>query len=175
MNGIKRTFRYYWLRFLRLQGNPQPLARGGSIGVFIGLTPTLPFHTIAALIITFITRTSFIAAVITGVLVCNPLTYIPIYWLSLVIGNAVTPYELNWEMIKSVLNSLLSDQSFADSMKMLVSVGYEATIVMLVGGFILALPFAVVSYFFSLKLFIKIREKSIKSIFSINTSCSQKV
>jgi len=145
---------------------------GAAIGVFVGLTPTLPLHTIAALIITFITRTSFIAAVIAGVLVCNPLTYIPIYWSSLVIGNAVTPYELNWEVIKSVLNSLLSDQSFPDSLKMLVSVGYEVTIVMLIGGFILALPFAIVSYFYSLKLFIKIRKKRIKNIFSINTSCS---
>jgi len=159
---IKRTFKYYWLKFIRLRGNPQSLAWGAAIGVFIGLSPTLPLHTIAILLSTFITRTSTIAAISASVLVCNPLTYVPIYYFSLVIGNAVTPYELSWQKIKSILDILLSGQSFSNSIEAITSIGYEAAIVMVVGGIILALPFTVASYFFSLKIFIKIREKRSK-------------
>jgi hypothetical protein len=35
----------------------------------------------------------------------------------------------------------------------------EAIVVMVVGGCLLALPFAVLSYYFSLSLFVKIRNK----------------
>ncbi|MEA1867995.1 MAG: DUF2062 domain-containing protein, partial [Thermodesulfobacteriota bacterium] len=41
-----RTVRYQWLRLVRLRGDPFVLARGIAIGTFIGLTPTIPFHTI---------------------------------------------------------------------------------------------------------------------------------
>jgi len=156
---VTRTFKYYWLKLLRLRGNPQSLACGAAIGVFIGLTPTIPLHTIALLIITFITRTSTIAALLTSVLVCNPLTYVPIYYFSLVIGNAITPYKLSWQRIKTVLDLLLSDASFSSSFGTITSIGYEAIIIMIVGGTILALPFTIFTYFFTLKLFITIRQK----------------
>ncbi len=44
-------------------------------------------------------------------------------------------------------------------MKIVASLGYEAVIVLLVGGVVLALPCAVPSYFFSLRFFVKIRKK----------------
>lgn len=156
---ITRTFKYYWLKLLRLRGNPQSLAWGVAIGVFIGLSPTMPLHTIAILTLTFITRTSTIAAITTSVLVCNPLTYVPIYYFSLVIGNAVTPYDFSWQKMKTVLDILLSGQSFSTSLGAISSIGYEAIIVMVIGGIVLALPFTVFSYFFSLKLFVTIADK----------------
>ena len=132
---------------------------GAAIGVFIGLTPTIPFHTIAILAISVITRTSLIAALITSVVVCNPLTYIAIYYFSLVLGNLVTPFTLNWEKIKSVLNVVLSDGSLETRIQPLLSMGYEATIVMLVGGTVLALPFAILTYYSFLFLIVSYRKK----------------
>ena len=41
----KRTLKYCWLKLRRLQGDPKKLAWGMALGVFIGVTPTLPFHT----------------------------------------------------------------------------------------------------------------------------------
>jgi len=157
--NITRIGKYYWLKFIRLRGNPQPLAWGAAIGVFIGLTPTLPLHSITLIVTTFLTRTSFIAAFTTSFMVCNPLTYIPIYYFSFLIGNTVTPYELNWQKIKVVLDLLLSGQSFSASLTALADVGREAIIVMLTGGVILALPFTIVTYFVSLKLFLTIRDR----------------
>ncbi len=156
---ISRISRYYLLRFTRLKGDPHSLACGTGIGVLIGISPTIPLHTVLILALTLITRTSFVAAFISSWVVCNPLTYFPIYYFSMVIGNKITPYELNWEKIKYVLDTLLSHQGFTQSLKVVANLGYEAIIVMVVGGLVLALPFAIVSYYFSLHFFIKIRRK----------------
>jgi uncharacterized protein (DUF2062 family) len=157
--NLKRISRYYHLKFLRLKGDPQSLAGGAAIGTFLGITPTIPFHTISVLVVTFVTRTSTIAGLLATLLVCNPITYVPQYYLSTVIGNYLTPYELNWERIKHVLDILMAKPGFPESIQALSSLGYEAVIVLLVGGGVLALPFAIVSYCLSLRFFTKIQEK----------------
>lgn len=157
-----RLRKYYVLRFKRLKGDPRALAGGFAIGVFIGLTPTMPFHTIVILLATFATRTSAIAGILSSWLVCNPLTYIPIYYFSLVIGNAATPYHLNWEKIRTVLDILLSSESFTHSLDTVTGLGLEAAAVMITGGCLLALPFTLASYYLSLKFFIAMRKKRIQ-------------
>lgn len=154
-----RTRRYYYLRFIRLRGTPHSLAFGSAIGVFIGITPTIPFHTIIIFFLTISSRSSFIAGLISSWVVCNPLTYVPQYYLSLRIGNLVTPYELSWNQIQSVVEVVLSDVSFTIRMKALLTVSYEAIIVMILGGSLLALPFALASYYISYLVFIKIKNK----------------
>lgn len=156
---LERIGKYYYRRFQRLKGNPYALAGGFAIGVFIGLTPTIPLHTIAILAITLLTRTSTIAGILSSWIVCNPLTYIPIYYFSLVVGNLTTPYELNWAKIRTVLDVLLSSESFSTSMHTVFDLGYEALIVLCVGGCIFALPFTVASYYMSLSFFFKIKRK----------------
>jgi len=155
----KRTFRYYYLKFIRLKGDPQSLAWGTAIGTFFGVTPIIPFHTVINLIVTFLTRTSTIAALLASFIVCNPLTYVPQYYFSTLIGNAVTPYNFTWDRMQTVLDILLAKPGIMESFQALAGLGYEAIIVLLVGGSILALPFTIVSYFLSMQLFIKIREK----------------
>lgn len=156
---LSRLSKYYYLKFIRLKGDPKSLAAGTAIGVFVGLTPTIPLHTVAIIALTVVTRTSFIAAYTASWLVCNPLTYVPIYYFSLVIGNAVTPYDLNWERIKEVLNLLLSHPGIGPSITAVANLGFEAITVMVVGGCILAIPFTIASYYFSFALFVKIRKK----------------
>ena len=156
---LNRLSKYYYLKFLRLKGDPKSLAAGTAIGVFIGLTPTMPLHTIAIIALTVVTRTSLIAAMTISWIVCNPLTYAPIYYFSLVIGNAVTPYTLNWEKIKAVLNLLLSHPGLGPSLQAVANLGLEAIVVMVVGGCILAIPFTLISYYLSLSLFVKIQKK----------------
>ena len=156
---LGRLSKFYYLKFLRLKGDPKSLAAGTAIGVFIGLTPTMPLHTVAIIALTIVTRTSLIAAMTIRWIVCNPLTYVPIYYFSLVIGNAVTPYNLSWEKIKDVLNLLLSHPGLGPSLQALANLGFEAIIVMVVGGCILAIPFTIASYYFSFILFVKIRKK----------------
>ncbi len=154
-----RLRKYYYLRFLRLKGDPYALAFGTAIGVFVGITPTIPLHTAIILVLTFATRTSTIAGILSSWVICNPLTYIPIYYFSTMVGNALTPYELNWQMIQVAVNALSSSQSIARSFEVLAGLGFEALAVLIVGGCVLALPFALVSYYISLYTFLNIRAK----------------
>lgn len=154
-----RLRKYYYLRFIRLKGDPQSLAFGTAIGVFIGITPTMPLHTAIILLLAVLTRTSAIAAILSSWIVCNPLTYIPIYYFSTVIGNTLTPYELNWEKIQNIVNEILSSQGFVHAIQLLAGLGFETIVVLLVGGTVLALPFAIASYYLSLSAFLKFRAK----------------
>lgn len=155
----KRLARLYYLKFKRLRGCPHALAKGTAIGTFIGFTPVSPFKTILIIFITLLTKTSTIAALFTATIICNPLTYVPLYYLAIIIGNAATPYEINWERIKAVLDILQAKPEFSETIMALGSIGYEAGFVLMIGGVLLALPFTLVSYFLSLSFFLKIQEK----------------
>jgi len=155
----KRLSRLYYLKFKRLKGSPQALAKGTAIGTFLGITPIIPLHTILVVVVTLITRTSTVAAFLATLIVCNPLTYVAQYYFSIVIGNAVTPYHVNWERIKAVLDVLLAKPGLSESLHAVGTLGFEAAIILIVGGSLLALPFSIASYFLSLRFFIKIREK----------------
>lgn len=155
---LRRTIRYYRLKFMRLSGDPKSLAQGTAIGIFIGISPTIPFHTIAILVCTVPFRVSTIAALITASAVCNPFTLIPQYYLCWLAGDLIFPGRLTWERIKEVL-TLITHESFTDSIHTLGSLSFDAILVMLTGGTILGLPLAIAGYYLSLNFFIKIREK----------------
>ena len=159
---LGRISKYYYLRLRRLRGSPHSLASGFAIGVFIGLTPTVPFHTIAIVFLTLITRTSTVAGVISGWIICNPFTYLPIYYFSLIVGNRVTPYEISWEKIQITLDSAINSGSYLRTLKILTGTGFEMGVVMLVGGCVFALPFTILSYYFALYFFAKMRKKRIE-------------
>ena len=72
-------------RFKELQGDPHYVALGMAIGVFVAITPTIPFHTALAVILAFILRGSKPAAVI-GVWFSNPVTIPIFYWASYKVG-----------------------------------------------------------------------------------------
>ena len=154
-----RATKYYYLRFIRLRGQPSVLARGVAVGTFIGITPTIPFHTIFALILAFVMRGSKVAALLSTVLVSNPLTFVLQYYLSFQIGNWLTPGKISWEKMTELMEALSSGANFSESLTALGHMGLKALIVILIGGSILALPFTVASYVLSFLFFRKIQQK----------------
>lgn len=160
--NIFRIFKYYYFRLRRLRGSPRYLAGGTAIGVFVGCTPTMPLHTAFILFFALLTRTSAIAGIISSWIVCNPLTCLPIYYLSAIIGNQVTPYELNLEKVQTLLTFIRTSNDFRKSLTMIGDMGYEALVVMLTGGIFLALPIAILSYYGTLPFFRHIQKKRIQ-------------
>ncbi len=162
----KRTFRYYYLRFIRLKGDPDMLARGVAVGAFIGVTPTIPFHTILILFFALLFRGSKVAGILASWLVSNPLTFFLQYYLSWKIGTFITPYKFSWQKIQTTLD-FLSKGSFMENVAVINQLGWEIIICMVVGGCILALPIATVLYFLSKSFFIKLEKKrQVKHILS---------
>lgn len=87
-------------KILMLDDTPHSVALGTTIGMFIGMTPTVGIQMIIVLIIAFLTRPFFrfnkIAAVLT-VYVTNPLTIIPIYWFNYKVGTWFVPSDVTYE------------------------------------------------------------------------------
>jgi uncharacterized protein len=157
--NFTRLKQYYYLKFIRIKGEPKDIAWGACIGALIGTMPVMPFHTIGIIAICFLTRTSAMAGLFSSLVISNPFTYIQIYYLSMVIGNFLTPHTVTWDKIHAILTVIVSGHGFKESVAMLASQGSEIIIVMLTGGLVLALPTAALWYFFTLRLFLKIREK----------------
>jgi uncharacterized protein len=156
--NIHRTLKYYILKFVRLRGNPRALAMGVAMGVFIGIIPIVPLHTISIIGVTLLLRISTFAALISSTIVSNPLTLVPLYYLCWRIGNFILPGRLTWWRIEEVLQ-VLSDDGFVESLKSTSQLGADAIAVMLTGGFLLGMPLAILSYFISYYFFITIRHK----------------
>jgi len=154
-----RSAKYFFLRFTRLQGNPTVLARGIAIGTFIGITPTIPFHTILALFFAVSLRGSKIAALLATFLVSNPLTFFLQYYLSFRIGNLLLSRHISWEKMSELMAAISNGGNFSESLTALGHMGMTTIFVLLLGGFILAIPFTVATYVLSFLFFRSLQQK----------------
>lgn len=135
--NLKRTIRYCWLRFKRLQGDPRKLAWGMSLGVFIGVTPTFPFHTFMALALAPILRVSPVTAYL-GIWICNPLTMAPLYLAAYEVGRLVLFQG----------QPLCLPKTF--DFHSVINMCWEGGVALQVGGLIIAIPPAIAAYFVTL-------------------------
>jgi len=156
---MKRAARYYYLKFLRLQGDPHSLALGVAIGIFIGITPTIPLHAILIIALCWPLGGNILAGILASTVVSNPLTWLPQYYLSWRIGDLFLPGRLSWERIQVLLAGFSDGADFSQSLELLGRLGADAAMVMVLGGVVLGLPFTVAGYYFTLKFFRSLRLK----------------
>ena len=141
----KHSIREFIQRAKTLQGDPHYIAMGMAVGVFVSLTPTVPFHTVIAIFLAFIFRGSKPAAAI-GVWFCNPIT-IPFFYLGsykagmFILGKSI-PFDQKYESITE-----------------LMKLGTDVTIAMVVGGVILGIPPGLAAYFVTRRIFQHIRAR----------------
>lgn len=158
----QRTIKYFYLRFIRLQGEPSILARGVAIGTFIGITPTIPFHTVLTLLFAFILRGSKIAALLATVIVSNPVTFFPQYYLSWRIGSWLTPGKHSWEEVSILIESVVNGGKYAETFAAFGKIGINSLMILIGGGIILAIPFTIAFYFLSYRLFCSIQKRRLE-------------
>lgn len=143
----KKRFKKFYDQFISLKGAPESIALGMAIGIFIGATPTIPFHTILIAILTFLLRQNFTAAYLGSWLISNPLT-IPFLYL--------TQYHLG----RCLLGNDNLQVGFSDySIWHIVNTGWCVASPLLIGGIIMAPFFAVPAYFITYKAVVAIRKK----------------
>ena len=142
---LKQKIQAYIARIKTLQGDPHYVAKGMAIGVFVGVTPTIPFHTVISLSLAFIFRGSKPAAV-AGVWAGNPITipffYLGSYKLGAFLLNVSTPFDPKYQ-----------------SLSEMIEIGLEVTLVMIAGGVIIGIPFGIAAYFITLTIFRTIRSR----------------
>jgi uncharacterized protein (DUF2062 family) len=142
----KRNLRLLYLRLLRLKGKPQEVAGGVAIGVFIGMTPTVPLHTVLAVIISLILRKSKLAAAL-GVWVANPFFLPFIYVLDYKVGQGIT----------GATPPSLAMSNF--SIPGLVQLGWDISYPLLLGGTVTGFLCAIPSYFITKRIILLYQEK----------------
>jgi len=151
--NLKRIAKYYYLKYVRLRGDPNSLALGSAIGAFMAMMPIMPLRAITIIASTVFIKANTFAALFVATVISNPFTYVPLYYFAVITGNAITPFTFDWERIKMTLDVLSSDGGFTTSIQTIASLGFEAMIVLIAGGIVLATPVGVITYFVTLRFF----------------------
>ncbi|MBW2192375.1 MAG: DUF2062 domain-containing protein [Deltaproteobacteria bacterium] len=144
--AFKLNYKELVERFKTLQGDPHYIAVGMAVGVFVGITPTIPFHTLLAIAMAFVLRGSKPAAAI-GVWICNPIT-LPFFYLAsfqagmFIFGKSI-PSNIEFEVVTE-----------------LMALGMDVTIAMITGGIVLGIIPGIVAYFLTRKLVVIVRSRS---------------
>jgi uncharacterized protein (DUF2062 family) len=144
---MKRRIRIFYEKFFSLKGEPTAIAAGLAIGIFVGVTPTIPFHTAIIVTLGVLFRQNITAAYLGSWLISNPLT-IPFFYLSqyqlgrVLLGMDPCRFEFKNYSIGSIADT-----------------GWQIFFPLLTGGIIMAPFFAVPAYFISRRLIEIVRAK----------------
>ena len=144
---LSRHAKKWYEKLISLQGRPRDLAFGLAIGVFIGVTPTSPFHTLLIVLLCFLLKKNITAAYLGSWLISNPLT-IPFFYM--------TQYRLGKYMLGNGYPSYLMKEY---SLLILFQRGWEVILPLLIGGIIMAPFFAVPTYFITRNILRTVRKK----------------
>lgn len=146
LNFIHKKSKEFYSKFICLKGDPRKISMGMAIGVFVGMTPTIPFHTVLILALALPLRQNLTAALL-GSWVMNPLTIPVFYILEYELGRLI----LGWERFAIVFTDV--------NIGSILKIGWEIFYPLQVGGLIIAPFFAVPAYFVTLHFIRVIRGK----------------
>jgi len=132
-------------RVQKHKGDPTYVAKGMAIGVFIGVTPTIPFHTAIAIALAFIFKASKPAAIV-GVWFGNPVTIPLFYFASYKVGALLFRLEISADLIAMPISEILE-------------MGAEVTIAIMCGGIIIGIPFGIAAFFITRFMFHRLQLK----------------
>ena len=147
-------FKNYIERFAgelrKLHGDPHYVALGMGVGVFIAVTPTIPFHTVLAIFIAVVFKASKPAAYL-GVWICNPLTVIFFYAACYKTGFLLFN-ETNGglDSVLVFIGHLKDSNGFSQKIvyvSVFLKTQLKTFMIMNVGGIILAFPASAAAYF----------------------------
>lgn len=138
---------YY--RFLRIRATPQQMSLGLALGIFVGMSPFIGFHTAIAVMLASVFKWSKIAAGV-GVFVTNPLTAPLIYPLTYKLGAVITGFSEPIQWFK-----LFEQGGFVGMMKNSPLILVD----MIVGGAIIGVPLSVITYYITFQAVLAARKR----------------
>lgn len=155
-NRLTRWVKLHYTRLVRLNDPPHRIAKGVSLGVFLGIFPTFGLGLLLALLFSWIFKISKPAAVI-GSLIMNPYTSLFFWAASYVLGAMLMGVSWSdaWATFESLNGSALSDGSLLhmdEAMKSTLHLLAKGVLLpYLLGNFIISAAGAFVSYSLTLR------------------------
>lgn len=153
---FQRQLKYYYIRFLRLRGEPHELALGMALGVFVGMMPIMPFQTILAVTLAMLFKGSKITAAL-GTWISNPLDWYLVYFYSYKLGASILGLTEQRAVFKSIMTAMRAGEESMVIVGKILGAGSSFVTSFLLGGFLLGIAFAIPSYFIFLKVFRSIK------------------
>lgn len=154
---LSRLAVYYYLRFIRLRGEPHELALGMAFGVFSGMLPIIPLQMALAVALALAFKGSKITAVI-GTWVSNPANWLPIYYLNYKFGAAILGLARDHRGFKALMQSIHSSEGTMEVLTSITNASGTMILAFMIGGLIMGVVCGVPSYFIFLKFFRYVRE-----------------
>jgi uncharacterized protein (DUF2062 family) len=146
---LRKRWKRFYDEFISLRGTPENIAFSLAVGIFVGTTPTIPFHTAITVALVFLLRRNVTAAFLGSWLISNPLT-IPVLYLS--------QYELGKRLLGvDHLKIVFQDYSFWTVLHM----GKAVMMPLLVGGAVMAPFVALGSYFLAVRALRTVRNRTV--------------
>lgn len=145
---LARYWQYFKWRLLRLQENPQRIARGFAAGVFAGCFPLMGLQFLFSLVIAILIKGNKLAAFM-GTWISNPFTYVPIFLLNFQVGKIILGLFIYRE--EDLQFAFQFEQNLAD-------LGQEITIALLLGSTIVGLFCSSIAYYLILSFLKKWRK-----------------
>ena len=137
-------------KLLHIEDTPERTALAYSIGIFLGFSPFLGFHTLAGIAIAFLFRLNRVA-ILLGVWSNTPWWIVPFYMIATWVGMWVTGFWIDRATLREIFQ-LGMDQGFMSSdfwSRMVSQWGFLLSF--MIGSFILCTLLSVVAYPLSLK------------------------
>ena len=149
-NPLTRRVRFIYLKLRRLRDKPEVVAKGLAVGVFAGCFPFFGLQSLIGIFLAAICRGSKVAA-LAATWISNPLTYVPLYVFNYKIGKLLLGIE---DTVLLPLD-LESFTTFREQ-------GSAFAIALLTGSFVVGMILATITYFYSLAILERWRDRSIR-------------
>ena len=151
----------------KLQGDPHYVALGMGIGVFVSITPTIPFHTVIAVAMAYLFKASRPAAIL-GVWASNPFTVVFFYIACYKSGILLFGKTLGeTETVRALVHAMESDITLNEQIHVFVNflnTQLKLFFAMIIGGIILGIIAGLIAYIVTRKFVEKLHlQKRIKN------------
>ena len=163
-------------KLLHIEDTPERTALAYSIGIFMGFSPFLGFHTLLGLAFAFLLGLNRVA-VLLGVWTNTPWWIVPFYMIATWVGMRVTGFRTDWATLEEMFR-LGMDRGFTSSIFWGdVASQWGLLFSFLIGSLILCTLLSVVAYPLSLKWirFYRLKRGKLKVVENEATVPEQKV
>jgi len=137
-------------KLLHIEDTPERTALAYCIGIFLGFSPFLGFHTLGGLAIAFLFGLNRVA-ILLGVWTNNPWWIVPYYVIATWIGMKVTGYSIEWTRLKEIFQLGRIEGFMSSGFSSQVSSQSGLLLSFLIGSLILCTFLSLVAYPLSLR------------------------
>ncbi len=159
LKGISRAIGYVGIRLKRIPDTPHKISLGMSCGIFASFTPLFGLHFLIAGLLSYVLRANVLASLI-GTFVGNPITFPIITVFNLKLGEWILGsgeyssddggkiFEGFLDFIFLIYKSLFTDGSIGENSVPRMNEFFNGVFIPYsLGGFILGVIIAIISYF----------------------------